>query len=312
MAKADRKFRRRLPTTAASITATIPVAQRLIQAPEDPSARKRFAFIMPCMSRLDHVKKSVPALLANPIIDGIHNFFVFVDHYCPEQSGKWVAREYSPRATVLEMASFAPVKETPQFNKPSALNAGALHAINLGAQYLVFVDADTLVKPELIAYLTHHVTLGHFYIFTPTHDTQLMDLTGFLAVHKRHFVRVNGYDADFKGWGAEDLDMRVRLFLYGATSLYEPRGSIKDPHRNTLRWNEIPHILASSIPHSDDRRVTHYEHKDKDHSHEINLNLLCSNIFHKLGYHPNELHETPLGPSIRRLLGMELFNPVRE
>lgn len=315
MSKADRKFRRHVTPKTPEVPLPTPAN---LAAPNALSildtTRKRFAFIMPCMSRLDHIKKSVPALLANSGIDGVNNFFVFVDYYCPEQSGDWVADNFGRRANVIKMSKLAPVPPEARvtFNKPAALNAGALHAIHLGAHYLVFIDADTIATPGLYQYLIEHVTLGHFYIFAPTQEKSLLDLTGFLAVHKRHFIRVNGYDAEFKGWGAEDLDMRIRLYLYGATSIYEPRGAIKDPNHNTLRWGEIPHILASSIPHEDDRRVANYEHKDKDLSHELNLDLLCSNIFHKLGYHPNELHETPLGPAIRRLLGMELFNPNRE
>jgi hypothetical protein len=35
--------------------------------------------------------------------------------------------------------------------------------------------------------------------------------------------------------------------------------------------------------------------------------LLCANIYNWIGIHPADLHDTPLGPYIRRLLGMELY-----
>ena len=315
-----RKFQRNQTSVAATATVTqLPLKQPPVEVEAEsavPADRKRFAFVMTCMSRLDHVKQSVPKLLENQAIDGKNNFLVFVDYYCPQHSGRWVAQNYGPRVHVIDMSRVSPLPPgapPPAFNKPTALNSGALFAVSeLGADYLVFIDADTLATPGLLSYLFNYVSLGQFYIFAPSHKAHLRDLTGFLALHKRYFVRVNGYDVGFKGWGAEDLDMRVRLYLYGKTPSYEPKGALKDPHRYTLSWGEIPHILASSIPHEDDRRVANYEHKDKDDSHELNLNLLCNNIFNLLGFHPVDLHESPIGPSIRRLLGMEVLPFTRD
>lgn len=262
------------------------------------------------MGRLEHVQQSVPRLMESaPFIDGEHNHFVFVDYYCPDGAGAWVKKHFGKRVHIVDLAAEAPPEpgQIPVFNKPIALNTGAVEALNSGAQYLVFLDADTLVTPQLVEFVTHHASMDRFLIFEPSFEFR--DLTGFLVVHRRHFVKVNGYDGNFSGWGAEDLELRVKLFLRGNTPLGKPKAILEKPIYG-LNWTEIPAELASSISHDDDLRVANYLEKDKDASHGVNLNLLCSNIYDWLGVHPKDLHETPLGPSIRRLLGMELIvNP---
>lgn len=266
---------------------------------------------MTCMGRLAHVKQSLPRLLQEPLIDGVQNQVVFVDYYCPDGSGDWVESQFGDRVHVVKLADEAPLErgQMPIFNKPIAQNTGAVEALHAGAQYLVFLDADTLVTPELLAFVFHYASMERFLIFEPS--LEFRDLTGFLVVHRRHFVKVNGFDSEFRGWGAEDLELRVKLFLRGKTPLNEPpRAILKHPDLYGLHWSEIPPELASSINHGDDLRVNHYLEKDKDESHGVNFNLLCSNIYSWLGTHPVDLQDTPLGPYIRRLLGMELVvNP---
>lgn len=256
---------------------------------------------MPCMGRLDHAKQSVPALMA---FIGT-NSFVFVDYYCPDHSGAWVSKKF-PTAIVEDLSQQAPLtgQRRPVFNKPTACNSGALAAIQAGAEYLVFLDADTLVSPQLIAFILGNASRDRFMIFEPSLEQR--DLTGFLVVHKSLFLKVGGFDREFQGWGAEDLEMRVKLLLRGGAPIDDPKAILRDPKKHLLRWTEIPAVLAQSIPHGDSRRVSHYENKDKDSSHGLNLNLLCANIYNWLGIHPVDLHDTPLGPYIRRLIGMEL------
>jgi hypothetical protein len=261
------------------------------------------------MKRRKFVEQSVPALLSDPRIDGKISHFVFVDHYCPEASGSWVNSRFR-QATVFHFSQHAPLKDgrVPIFNKPIAQNAGALEAINLGAQYLAFLDADTIVTQELLDYVFANASPDRFMVFAP--NEQWKDLTGFIVVPTRAFVRVNGFNKDFRGWGAEDLELRLHLFLKGKAPLNRPRAILKDPLKYGMRWLEMPVGLAKSIPHDDSLRVANYEEKDKNASHDLNLNLLCSNVYNWLGVHPVDLHDTPLGFYIRRLLGMDLLiNP---
>ena len=271
-----------------------------------PITRPRFAFIQTCMGRLAHVQESSKVLLSDPRIDGLNNHYVLVDYFCPEKTGAWASEEYGDRVHVTNFEALMPRLDNREilFNKPIALNRGAVDAINvLGANYLVFLDSDTLVTPELLSFVFQNASPERFLIFEPDHDKR--DLTGFLVVHKNPFMRIDGFDKNYLGWGAEDLDLRLRLYLQGLCPLNEPRLVLKDAPRYTMPWTEMPVHLASSIPHEDDKRVAHYKEKDKDASHTQNLDLLCKNVFELLGRHPIKLHESPLGPSMRRLLGMD-------
>jgi hypothetical protein len=232
--------------------------------------------------------------------------FVFVDYYCPDGSGSWVQAQGRDRVRVEMAALKSPLSDDrqPVFNKPEALNLGALAAIEQGAKYLVFLDADTLVTPQLISFIRGNASLERFMIFEPSLERR--DLSGFLVVHRIHFLKVDGFDSEFKGWGAEDLEMRVKLLLRGGAPIGDPKAILRNPKKYLLRWTEMPSILAQSIPHDDERRVANYANKDKDSSHNLNLNRLCANVYNWLGTHPADLHETALGPYIRRLLGMEL------
>jgi hypothetical protein len=67
---------------------------------------------------------------------------------------------------------------------------------------------------------------------------------GLLVVRRAHFLEVNGYDANLRGWGWEDQDMIARLTL-GAGLHRISRGS------------------AVHITHDDGSRVAEYREKDQ-------------------------------------------------
>lgn len=240
------------------------------------------------MNRLDHLKVASEYLMKDKRV-GTDWLWVLVDYVCPQESGKWVKDKYGDRVEVVKIE--APEDGEVVFNKPLALNSGAMHAIELGVEYLCFIDADTMVDKLFLEYLDSTASLDKFDIIVPALAKK--DLTGFLCVHAKHFLRVGGYDINFVGWGAEDLEMRVKLYLKGG-----------------LPFGEIPVEFAESIQHGDDVRTLEYDEKDKHKSHSLNLNLLCANVFGWTGKHLLEHYEDEkIGGSIRRLLGIEPFSP---
>lgn len=263
------------------------------------------------MGRLDHLKQSAAALLADSRIDGVNNHYIVVDFYCPDRCGEWIQNKYGQRAHVLEFSKQVPLEPGRRaiFQKPLAHNSGAYEALAAcNAQYLVFLDADTIVSPTLLNFIFGHASPDRFLIFEPNHGVH-RDLTGFLVVHRRAFMKVNGFDLRFQGWGAEDLELRVKLYLRGRAPLDRPRQILQQPELG-MPWTEIPCDLASSLSHDDDRRTGNYREKDKDISHGKNLNLLCSNVFEWLGIHLIDLQGSALSSRIQRLLGMDLIlNP---
>lgn len=263
----------------------------------------RVAVITTCKGRLAHLKRMSTWLMGDPRVGRVsapadgptsppaerHGDdwgWVLVDFACPDKSGAWVKREWGDRAEVVAVE----VPEALPFNKPLALNSGAMRAVELGAQYLCFVDADTLVEPGFFDEVESALSLDSFLIMPPSQEKR--DLTGFLCVHYRHFMKVGGYSVGFSGWGAEDLELRLKLYLKGG-----------------LRFTEI-RDLASSIQHSDEMRTAHYEVKNKHQSHEGNLNRLCEGVFDWTGEHLLSLYkDAKRGAELRRLLGVEAVSP---
>src|SRR3954471_12220533 len=88
---------------------------------------RTFGIITTCMGRLDHLKQSLPKMVAQ----GCHQVIV-VDYSCPQHSGEYVRNNF-PSVRVVSVAG------QEHFSNWRARNAGASVAT---ADVLVFVDAD--------------------------------------------------------------------------------------------------------------------------------------------------------------------------
>ena len=81
---------------------------------------------------------------------------------------------------------------------------------------------------------------GHQYSV----DAGPVDLAGTILVERTLFERVGGYDEVFEGWGAEDVDLIVRLIAAGAVR------------------EAFPPQVFSVIHHNDERRIRHQSIRD--------------------------------------------------
>jgi GT2 family glycosyltransferase len=145
--------------------------------------------------------------------------------------------------------------DRPTFNKSCAHNAGAWRAIHEGAEYLCFLDADTVVLPGFGEYVARHVRPGKFLIagLAPG-GVDVASLTGLLVVPARAFAAVGGFDESFQGWGGEDIELRLRLHLVGG-----------------LSYGEVPLELLHPIQHDDSLRTRFYEERSVARSNATNM-----------------------------------------
>lgn len=199
--------------------------------------------------RLSHLKQSLPTWLEHTPCK-----IVVVDYSCPEDTGGWVRSLKREQGVELgRVHVYEAITGKPTFNKAHALNLGALFADD----FLLFLDADTCVTPELGPWLRenlHPTSLGFVQASA--------DLTGVLAVSVERFRAVGGYDEGMQGWGSEDLDLRLRLYL--------------SPGYSSLEC--MPAELFRPIPHGDDLRTRFYSEKDKQSSQQRNFQRLVDNI----------------------------------
>ncbi len=155
------------------------------------------SIIVPCKGRLEHLKQSLPTLVAQG--DGLE--IVVVDYDCPDGTADWV-RASHPAVRVVQVA------DRPLFNVSAARNLGAADA---SGEWLAFLDADVKVAEGFAATLKTLVQPGFFYIADPRPP----QLWGALVVSRGDYDWVDGYDEAFEGWGSEDVDILERLLILG-------------------------------------------------------------------------------------------------
>jgi hypothetical protein len=214
--------------------------------------------IVTCKGRRKFVEKTLPEIL--PHFRGVY----LVDYDCPDHTGAYVEKiaDRKPFRTKSCLLKVVYVRDRPIFNKPEALNSGAQAAISDGLQDLIFLDADTIVKKGFFEYIADNLTNANFLIAGLRPDgSDMPDVTGILAVKADNFRRSGGFDTGFRGWGAEDLEMRLKLYL-----------------RQNLDFCDIPLKYVSAITHSNDLRSRYYTIKDIYKSNSCNMDNMYENI----------------------------------
>lgn len=202
--------------------------------------------ISTCKGRLDHIKQTSKAFLEAMPRDVR---YLVVDYNCPEHTGNWVKQTWGNTGRVDALVMNA---RQGAFHKTIALNAGSKYAINkMGAEYLLYLDADTLILPGFINQITPLLCKDRFIIAEPTGEE---DLTGLLVIHKSMFIASGGFEESFRGWGSEDLEFRLRLFA-----------------KHNYQFDIVSCENLGAIHHDNNLRVKFYTDKDIDFSNKRNL-----------------------------------------
>jgi glycosyltransferase involved in cell wall biosynthesis len=198
--------------------------------------QRSFSIITACKGRLEHLKQSLPRMLAQGASE-----VIVVDYSCPEGTGDYV-REHFPTVRVVK------VEGQEGFSNWRARNAGAALA---QGQVLVFCDADTLLADNAIAWIDEHLPPRQFGYFMRQHTGQFNkvglrlgsnQLRGFHAIPAAAFRRLDGYDEVLQGYAAGgDTDLEERLVLMGVANFVMN-----------------PAIIDDVIQHDNQARVMHH------------------------------------------------------
>jgi hypothetical protein len=181
---------------------------------------------------------------------------------------------YANRITIVELPTQS------EFHKPTFVNDALrlVHQANPNAIVLL-MDADTLVGE----YMSRLDLPDNGFMFVQS-APGVRDLTGILICQVEHLMKCGGLDERMRGWGAEDLDLRLRLFNLGLK----------------------PHFLhpssLSAIAHDDSVRVEHYSEKDHVVSLLRNTDLMCENYKRDTG---RELIDDQKDTDISTILGYD-------
>jgi len=185
--------------------------------------------ITTCKGRLEHLKQTLPALMASPGLE-----VVVVDYDCPDGAGDW-ARATWPAAKVVS------VSDRPWYNRSDANNLGA--AVATG-DWLFFADADVRIAEGFMQTVQPLLRPGVFLLADP----RPAELWGALFVSRRDFEAIGGFDEAMQGYGSEDVDLLARLMMAGVREASFPsRGFGVIPHDQAVRtrFHEIADIALS-------------------------------------------------------------------
>lgn len=194
-----------------------------------------FSIITTCKGRLEHLKQSLPKMVAQKA-----NEVVVVDYSCPDGTGEFVGTNF-PGVRVVSVTGEA------HFSNWKARNAGAAHA---SSDMLVFIDADTILADTAIDWLSKNVPAQSYGFFDRKTSQSFNQsgprlasnqLKGFHVIPADAFRRVGGYDEVLEGYAAgADTDLEERLLS---------NRLVRHPLDASIILSVIEHDAASRIRH---------------------------------------------------------------
>ena len=153
----------------------------------------RLSIITTCKGRLAHLKQTLPRMVEQ----GEDVEVIVVDYACPDGTAAWVEEHY-PQVRVVK------ITDAPAFNVSRARNSGAAIA---SAEWLLFIDADTLIPNDFVARIFSILNEGNFYHPHLRHP----NVYGTFICTRTDFIALEGYDEVLRPWGGEDRDIYYRL-----------------------------------------------------------------------------------------------------
>ena len=194
---------------------------------------RKFSIITTCKGRLDHLKRSLPSMLAQ---NGAE--VIVVDYSCPEATADYVEQNFPSARTVR-------VEGQEGFSNWRARNRGAAAATS---DMLLFCDADTILAANAVEVISASVPEKAFGFFTRDSTAHFNrtglrlgknQLRGFQAVPTTAFRLLQGYDEILEGYAAGgDTDLEERLAMIGFKGHSLGDGIIEDviEHDNLARF----------------------------------------------------------------------------
>lgn len=205
----------------------------------------RVAFVTTCKGRLHHLQQTLPRFVAEQPDE-----LIVVDYGCPQGAAAWV-KEHFPDVKVVC------VDDDPGFSLSRARNLGAAEVT---ADWICFVDADTVVAPGWVRWMRNALQQGRFFRVAQASAARQPELWGTFIVERDVFGRCGGYDELLRGWGGEDGDLYRRL------------------HCSGLSEADFPCDFVSTIAHGDNERLTYSQFPDR--ARQLSANVLYLSAKH--------------------------------
>lgn len=200
----------------------------------------KVSVIIPCKSRLSHLKQCLPTVLAQTYKD---IEIICVDYNCPEETFDYVRRNFKDSRIVNVRCNVKPN----EWSLSAARNQGFLASIG---EIVLFIDADAILEPGFIEAHVNALVPGSFFC-----GWGYKSATGCCMVYARDFKAINGYNEALQGYGFEDIDLYTRL-------------------EKTFHMHRKPFISGiETLPHDDSIRNQYHDNRDIWETDRINKEI---------------------------------------
>lgn len=204
------------------------------------------------MNRLFHLQQTLPMNLFNSTGHNVE--FVLLDYHSRDGLVEW-ARTLSPWID-KGIVKYYRTRIPRHFWAAHAKNIAHLQATG---DIVCNLDADNFIVEGFCEYLLQVFQQPDVFFHAPSIDSVgNHGCCGKIAVLKKHFLSVNGYDESQKlGWGWDDVNFRHRVKMHNNLT-----GILGD-----IGWNWV-------VAHDNDVRTRNYPIKDIMESQELSKQRL--------------------------------------
>ena len=196
----------------------------------------KLSFGTSCMERLHHLSETY---IKN--IDTALNFddtitFVLLNYNSKDGMDKWVNENlntYIQNGTVRYLHTTTPKVFSQSHTKNITMKHGS-------GDVVCNLDADNYISEKFLQKLYDVFTESDPVILA---GERLEGVAGRIACRKEHLYELGGFDENFNGWGAEDLDFIHRFEVYYNTTCVKLGFEYLEEAINTDHFNRFPETL---------------------------------------------------------------------
>jgi Sulfotransferase domain/N-terminal domain of galactosyltransferase len=205
-------------------------------------------FCITCKGRIEHIKKTLPANLANNA-DCKNVKFLLLDYSSPDDLLDYLKANHmqSIESGRLIVYSF---KESVPFHMTHAKNMAHRLGILEGADILVNLDADNFAKPGFTEFIQQKFQEPNIFLWAGVlrgKGRKFRGCGGRIVVSSHAFLNSGGYDEKFDTWSPDDKDFTARLQRMGYEAReIEMRYLESIPHGDGMRFKEYPHVRSNA------------------------------------------------------------------
>jgi glycosyltransferase involved in cell wall biosynthesis len=201
----------------------------------------RISFCTTCMGRTHHLKQTLLQNIEDNLGKGPDVEFIVLDYGSKDGLKDWILNDpaLAPHLT-SGVLKYARNPEPEHFRVAHAKNMA--HRLATG-DVVCNLDADNYLGSGFAAHLAavfskdRHALVAPSMPLSRATPDEHKGFIGRIALARESFIRLGGYDEQFRGWGGEDTDLVIRALALGLKARpFDDREFIRViPHAHTER-----------------------------------------------------------------------------